>query len=116
MILDEFEERLKRTDDNVFYGIVDKKMMDTLWNYTVYHRSAIRLNGTKTGFSDVITVTIVRENFIPNADIENMIKEVTSIPGVRLSGNDGVFQYTEKPGTNMVVELFTVDFVKPRKA
>lgn len=116
MILDELKTQLETIETNVFYGIVDNKMMNTLWNYIVFNRNAIKIKDSKTGFTDVYSVTLVRENFIPDGEIDKMIQAITSIPGMRIAGSDGVFNYTEKPGSNTVIELFTIDFVKPRKA
>ena len=114
MILTDIKKKLEEIDSNVFYGMVDKRMKETTWDYIVFNRKIIKSNTNKTGFSVVFSVNIVRENFIPE-DLEiDVINKVQELAGVRLAG-DGIYTYIQKPNTNIVVEMFSVDFVRAKK-
>ena len=115
MILDDIKNKLEEIDPNVFYGMVDDSMKEMLWNYIVFNRSVKRASQNKTGFSDVYSVHIIRENFIPEGLEETVIEKMLEISGMRLDGAEGVYTYIQKPNTNTVVEMFSVEFVKPKK-
>lgn len=113
MLLNDIREKLEEKDDNVFYGMVDPKMRETEWNYTVFERKKLGFNENKTSASRYFTVHIVREEFIPEGFEMEVIKKVLEIPGMRLTSQDGEYTYVTKPNTNIVVEMFSIDFVKP---
>lgn len=115
MILDEIKEKLKEIDENVFYGMVDNSMQETVWDYIVFNRSSMKVNANKTGYTDVYTVHIVREEWIPEGLELEIINKMLEIPGMRMAGNDAQYTYVPKPNTNVVVEMLSIDFVKPRK-
>ena len=115
MILNEIKEKLEQIDPNVFYGAVHSRMKETLWDYTVFNRKTLKPSTNRTGYSDVFSIHIIRENFIPEGLEEEAIESLLSIPGMKLASNDGVYDYVTKPGTNTVVEMFSIDFIKPRK-
>ena len=66
-------------------------------------------------YTDAFDVHIVREEFIPEGTDTEYIEKLTALPGVRLAGDDGVFDYMMKPGTDHVVEMLTLSFVRARK-
>lgn len=114
MILTEIKNKLKELDNNVFYGMVDRKMKETTWDYIVFNRKTLTSNSNKTGYGQVFSVHIIRENFIPE-DLEiDVINKVQEIPGIRLAG-EGTYSYIQKSNTNIVVEMFSIDFVKAKK-
>lgn len=115
MILEDITNKLKEIDENVFYGIVDNSMREIPWNYIVFERKRMRTNENKTGYSYFYSVHIIREAFIPEGLEESMIAKMLEIPGMRLAGDDGEYDYILKPNTNTVVEMFSIDFVKARK-
>ena len=115
MILNDIKAKLREADNNVFYGAVDNEMRETVWDYTVFNRKVLKPSTNRTGYTDVFSVHIVRENFIPEGLEETVIELMLSIPGMKLSPNDGEYDYVTKPGTNTVVEMFSIDFMKPRK-
>lgn len=115
MILNEIKEKLEEIDPNVFYGAVDKKMQDEVWDYIVFNRTVLRTNKTKTGYSDVYTVHIVREEWIPEGLAEEVVEKMTEISGMTVSGTDSEYTYMVKPKTDAVVEMLSIDFVKSRK-
>lgn len=116
MILKDIETKLKEIDPNVFYGAASDKMKETRWDYIVFNRSVLRVNQNKTGFTTVYSVHIIREDFIPEGLDETVINKVLEISGMRLASNEFSYDYVVKPNTDMVVEMLTIDFVKPKKA
>lgn len=115
MILDDIKGKLNEIDPNVFYGAVNKRMKETTWDYIVFNRTVMRSNKDKTAFSDVYSVHIVREEFIPEGTAEEVIKKMLEIPGMKLSGTDSEYDYTTKPKTDAVVEMLSIEFVRARK-
>lgn len=115
MILNDIKEKLQEVDPNVFYGMVDPSIRETVWNYIVFERKTMSANTNKTSFSNYFTVHIVREAFIPEGLEITVINKLLEIPGMRLTDQDGTYDYVPKPNTNVVVEMFSIDFVKPMK-
>lgn len=115
MILTDIEAKLKEIDPNVFYGMVDKSMMETVWNYIVFNRTTIKHSTNLTSDTDYFDVHIIRENYIPDGLENDVIKKMREIPGVRVSA-DSEFDYAAKPNTNIVVEMMTCHFLRARKA
>lgn len=115
MILETIEEKLKEIDPYTFYGMVDEAMNEMLWNYTVFARKSIGHSTNKTSYSHVYSVTIVRENFIPEGLELEYIKKMKEIAGMKPADADIVISYVEKPNTNRVVELMTIEFVRAVK-
>lgn len=114
MILSTLQDKLLEVDQNVFYGMVDPGMREMVWDYIVFERSKITFNQNKSGCSYYFTIHIVRENFVPEGLEKTVIDKVCEIPGMRVSG-DPAFQYVQKPNTNVVVEMLSIDFVLPVK-
>lgn len=115
MILNDIKEKLEEIDENVFYGAVDNKMKETLWNYTVFNRVKLKLNQNKTGYTAEYAVHIVREDFIPEGLEEEVIEALKSIKGVRVNSEGGSYDYVTKSSTDTVVEMFSINFYIPRK-
>jgi hypothetical protein len=114
LILNDIQEKLKEIDNNVFYGMVDNSMNETLWNYIVFNRNKLSINQNKISNSEYYSIHIIRENFIPEGLEEEVINKMIEINGFRVAG-DGTYNYVEKPNTNVVVEMFSIDFVRPKK-
>ncbi len=115
MILDEITEKLQEIDPVVFYGMVDNRMRETVWDYIVFNRKPTKVGANRTGYNYYFSVNIVRENFIPEGLDLIVIEKMLEIPGMRLAGNDMEYAYTSKPSTNVVVEMLSIDFVRPVK-
>lgn len=115
MILNDIREKLQEIDPNVFYGMVDSVMNETVWDYIVFNRKPTKVNENKTGYSYYFTVNIIRENFIPEGTDIEVIEKMLTIPGMRLAGTDMEYTYVMKPNTNVVVEMLSIDFVKAVK-
>ena len=116
LILEEIKERLEEIDENVFYGAVDNRMKETLWNYIVFNRVKLAPGQNKTGYTAEYAVHIIREDFIPEGLEEEVIETLKSIPGVRVNSDGGTYDYVTKPSTNAIIEMFSINFYIPRKA
>lgn len=90
-------------------------MQETVWDYIVFNRKPTKPNPNKTGYSYYFTVNIIRENFIPEGLDLEVIDKMLEIPGMRLAGNDMEYTYVAKMNTDVVVEMLSIDFVKPVK-
>ena len=115
MILDDIKNKLLEIDPIVFYGMVDNNMSETVWDYIVFNRKPTKVGTNRTGYSYYFSVNIIRENFIPEGLDLIVIEKMLEIPGMRLVGNDMEYAYTTKPNTNVVVEMLSIDFVRPAK-
>lgn len=114
MFLTDVENVLQEFNSHVDYGMVDKENMETVWNYIVFNRTGVKYSPNKTGASDSFDVHIIRENYVPEGLDEDIVTKLCALPGVRISG-DAEINYVKKPGTNIVVELLTIHFVRARK-
>lgn len=115
MILNDIKEKLEDIDENVFYGAVNSRMKETLWNYIVFNRVKLSPNQNKTSYTAEYAVHIVREDYIPEGLEEEVIEALTSIKGVRVNSEGGSYDYVTKPSTDTVVEMFSINFYIPRK-
>lgn len=115
MLLTEIETRLKEFGLPVYYGLVDESQREMVWDYFVFNRRTLKHLGNKTGVSEYFDVHIIRENYIPEGVADEIIETICSIPGVRRTAEDCTFQYSQKPNTNIVLELLTIPFVRARK-
>lgn len=115
MILTDIEAKLQEIDPRVYYGMVDNRVAETAWNYIVFNRTGVKYSTNKTAASDAFDVHIIRENYVPDGVDTEVVTKLCELPGVRVSG-DCVFNYTQKPNTNIVVEMLTISFVRARKS
>ena len=115
MILDDISAKLHEVDSRVYYGMVDNEVRETVWDYIVFNRSTFAAAQNRTGYSDYYDVHIIRENFIPEELDTEVIAKMSEIPGVRLVGEDGRYDYLQKSKTDTVVEILTLTFVRARK-
>ena len=114
-MLTEVMEVLQKIDENTFYGAVDSRMKETAWNYIVFDRGTFTRSETRASYSETVNVHVVRENFIPEGLAEQVIEEVESLKGFRLVKGEHEYTYSVKPGTNAVVEMLSLEFVRARK-
>lgn len=115
MILEEIKQQLETIDSRVYYGMVDDRVRETVWDYIVFNRTNVKRTGNRTGLADYYDVHIIRENFIPEGIDVEVIEKMLEISGMNLSSDDGSYTYVQKPNTNTVVEMLTLHFVRARK-
>lgn len=110
------KEKLLEIDTNLHYGIVSDNVEIQDWNYFVFGQERIKKGGTsQTDLQGYWYVTIVRENFIPDEVVFDVIEKVTDIPGVRLADGDFEYEYIQKGSTNIIVEILEIRFTKTKK-
>lgn len=116
MLLNDIKTKLEELDSCVYYGMMTKDPDEVpVWDYIVFNRVKLRSNTDKNSFSDMFAVHIIRENFIPEEFDVAVIAKMKEIPGVRLVGEDGTFNYMQKGKTDTVVEMLTLTFARARK-
>lgn len=110
------KEVLLELDTKIFYGIVPDNVEIDEWNYFVFGQEKIRKGGSSgTDLNGYWYVTIVRENFIPDEIVLDVIDSVTSIVGLRLADGDYEYSYVQKGSTNIIVEILELKFTKMKK-
>lgn len=114
-MLKQISDALKTTGKRVFYGMAGTLDGEDIWDYIVFFRSSLSSTGGKSGMADTYEVAIIQEDYIADETVAAVIKAMTSIPGMRLKDGDMLYNYSRKPNTGAVVEILTIDFVKPKK-
>ncbi len=113
---EKIENELKKLDNQIYYGKVPNSILEKDWNYIVFGKSKIKKpNKDSIDLYDYYWVTIVRENYIPDELVFNVIDSLNSLPGLRLTTEDGEYNYLFKGSTDLVVELVTLVFAKVKK-
>jgi len=111
------KDKLSKIDSNIYYGIVPDNI-DNLeeWNYLVFGQEKIRKSGSSLkDLNGYWYVVIVRENFIPDSLVNDVIDKMTEIAGLRLADGEHEYNYTFKGSTNIIVEVLTLTFTKMKK-
>lgn len=110
------KEKLLKIDSHVYYGLVPDTVANEEWNYFVFGQQRMRKSGTSSNdLNGYWYVVIVRENYIPDELVGNVIEELCSIAGLRLADGDYQYEYITKGGTNIVVEMLMLTFTKMKK-
>lgn len=104
------------SDENIHYGLVPEGVEINNWDYFVFGQKKIRKKGTDSlDLQGYWYVTIVRENFIPDKVLFDVLKKIQEIPGLRLTDDECEYEYTTKGNTNIVVEILELKFTKTKK-
>lgn len=112
----EIKNKLLELDTNIHYGMVPDSVTPKEYNYFVFGQEKInKKSATSNDLQGHWYVVIVREDFIPDDLVLDVIEKVTDIPGVRLADGDCTYDYITKGGTNIVVEMLMIKFTKTKK-
>lgn len=115
--LDDVRKALLTVDEEVHYGTAAKHAQKKPWNYTVFSRTTTKPKDNLTGYSDGYLVSVVRENYVPDTTLDEIVSAMSVIPGIKLDRNHDVeYVYDVKPGTSNTVEMMIVYFCKGRKS
>lgn len=114
-MLRDIQRALEALGVPVYYGQAGTLTTEDVWDYVVFFRRTLGPTGGKTGLAQTYEVAIVFEEFVPDEQVFACIDAMTALPGFRLADNGGEYQYTTKPGTEQVIEILTLDFVRPMK-
>lgn len=115
LILNQIQKALETIDPNVYYGTSITHPKNNPWDYIVFSRDAITRNSGKSGYTDVVNVSIVREEYVPESLPELVIDVMEALPGVKLQEGKHEFNYVIKPGTQLTIEMLTLVFTRARK-
>ena len=115
-MLSDIAKALEGTGKPVYYGRAGKLDGPDLWDYIVFWRGSMSPTGNKRAYADTYLVTIVQEEFIEDGVAETVIDAMTALPGVRLANGNHPYTYTVKPKTETVIEMLSLEFVRPRLA
>ena len=113
--LDAISSALESVDERVYYGMATKLPKGAPWNYTVFSREPASRSANRTGFTDVYSVAVVREDYVPEDVLPSVIEAMERIPGMKLADSTVDYDYMAKPGTSDIVEMMVVRFSKARK-
>jgi hypothetical protein len=110
------KEKLIEIDDKIYYGIVPENVKNSDWNYFVFGQEKLKKSGSSLNdLNGYWYVTIVREDFIPDNLVFEVINKLTEISGLRLADGEFNYTYTFKGNTNIVVEILELQFTKMKK-
>lgn len=113
----EIRDKLREIDKHIYYGIVPDNVELAEYNYFVFGQEKIRKKNPASSMDlqGYWYVAIVRENFIPDSLVFEVINKVTEISGLRLADSDFEYNYITKGNTNNVVEILELKFTKTKK-
>lgn len=110
-MIERIKNKLKELGENVQVGICKKG--DT-WDCLLIRRKKISKSGTsKMDHSFYLSVTIIKENEIPEGMADDVIAKMKEI-GFKQAAEDIVYGYAID-SNEIVIENCEITFVKPRK-
>ena len=93
-MLTQIQDTLKAVDNNVFYGGVKGLSKAQLWNYIVFARGPLKRSARgNTSYTQTIVVVVVREEYVPEETIAQVIEAMEALPNVRFVDDGGSFEY-----------------------
>lgn len=114
-MLKTISDELTKTGLPVWYGAARTLTAEDVWDYIVFYRTSMQPTGNKRGMADTYEVAIVQEEYVPDEVIQQVVTLMLGIPGMRMAQGGGEYNYTRKPNTDQIVEVLTLDFVRPSK-
>lgn len=115
MLLNDVKAALEAVDEHVYYGTGVSHPKALPWDYLVFSRDALRRKSNKSGYSWVLNVVIVREEYIPEGLEEQVVNAMEALPGVRMLEGEHEYSYGVKPKTNHTIEMAVLKFTYSRK-
>lgn len=116
---DKITAALAPIDKNIFYGAVTEKNFQALGNSAdCIIVAADNIRRKDTASRDLIftyNIFIVRENYIPEELILNVISALEAVPGLRFSNQSNPYEYLPKGKTNIVLETVMLGFTRTVK-
>lgn len=110
-MLNEIKNALESVDNNVFYGGITNREPTDKWDYIVFSRGPLQRNSKgNTSYTRTINVAIVREEYVPEETIQQVIDAMEAIPNVRFADDGGDSDYERKTNTKAVVEAALLTF------
>lgn len=106
------ENAIKNYEPNFFYGQATVELTDK-WNYSVFKRDTIDHERTSSKIN--YSLAIVRENYIEEELIKNIVKSVLSNTRLRLRDTNFKFDYFYNPKSSLVCETIVIEFYETSK-
>ena len=114
-ILQGIQSTLNEFGYPVYYGRSFARPNDN-WDYFVFNRYYIEKSGKSfCDFNYHYQVHIIMENYIQEGIEQQVIKAIQEKVGLKLVANSMQFNYVTKNGTDLVVEMLTIEFTKAVK-
>lgn len=110
-------ESLLKIDSNTFYGLAPQKFIREAnkLDYIVYGSAGFSKAGTSgKDLVDYFSVSVIREDFVPEEIKQKVISEMIALPGIRLADKDANVNYLCKGSTDVLIEILTITFSKAR--
>ena len=109
--------KLIEIDSNVFYGLATQNFLNNTpeLNYIIYSGNGFSKASSKIDLVNYFTVSVIRENFVPDDTVQKVIFKMLSIPGIRLSDEKAENNYIRKGNTDTLIEITSITFAIPRK-
>ena len=114
-LLNDVSAALKEIDEHVYYGTAATHDKAKPWNYIVFSRETLNRKQNKSGYSYVLNVAIVREDYIAEGLEDQVIEAVEGIAGVRMAEGGHEYFYGVKPNTRHTIEMAVLKFTYSRK-
>ena len=115
MILNDLQQVLLGIDENTYYGTAALHPKDAPWDYIVFSRDTMNRTKDKSGYADYILVELVREEFVPDELVDEVISAVEGLAGFRLCEGQHEYWYAVKPSSHLTVEKLVLKFAHARK-
>lgn len=115
MFLNDVQEALATVDEHVYYGTGVQHNKSLPWDYIVFSRDTMNRKANRAGYSWVVNVAIVREEYIPDGLEERVVQAMETLPGVRMVEGEHEYFYQVKPKTSHVIEMCVLKFTFSRK-
>lgn len=110
------EEKPEIFGTNATYGRVTNQEVPEIWNYIVYNRRDTKKSGSSNcDYTEYFEIHLVHEDFVPENAVYELIQTLTQIKGLKQSNDDIAYDYAIKNGSNVVVEMATVTFLRAVK-
>lgn len=112
-MISEVQDALKAIDDRVLYGVARADASNT-WDCLLIRKERIEKSGTsKLGYSQYISVRIIREDAVPEGMEMQVIEYMKGI-GWKQSSASIEYEYT-LDANEVVVEICKIEFYKVMK-
>lgn len=112
----EEDEDIPKDKDRLFYGQKPSSVKLDDWNYIVFGMEELDKSGTNSmDLSGYYFVDIIREDYIDDDTIFELIFAMESINGMKLCKGPCPIDYITKGDTNIVCEMMRLRFTRPVK-
>ena len=110
------DEEISKKEKRIFYGQKPSSVKLDDWNYIVFGMEELDKSGTNSmDLSGYYFVDIIREDYIDDATMFELIFAMESIAGMKLCKGPCPIDYITKGATTIVCEMMRLRFTRPVK-